>query len=53
LIGELLVFAVAVAVIAVVGVVVGMLVAPRLGRMSERIAEPAEPKDEDTGDGTD
>ena len=50
MIGELLVFAVAVAVIAVVGVVVGMLVAPRLGRMSERIAEP---KDEDTGDGTD
>jgi gas vesicle protein len=50
LIGELLVFIVVVAVIAIVGVVVGMLVAPRLGRLSERIAEP---KDEDAGDGTD
>jgi gas vesicle protein len=50
LIGELLVFIVVVAVIAIVGVVVGMLVAPRLGRMSERITEP---KDEDAGDGTD
>ena len=50
MIGELLVFIVVVAVIAIVGVVVGMLVAPRLGRMSERIAEP---KDEDAGDGTD
>jgi gas vesicle protein len=50
LIGELLVFIVVVAVIAIVGVVVGMLVAPRLGRMSERIAEP---KDEDAGDGID
>ena len=50
MIGELLVFAVAVAGIAIVGVVVGMLVAPRVGRMSDRIAEP---KDEETGDGTD
>jgi gas vesicle protein len=50
LIGELLVFIVVVALIAIVGVVVGMLVAPRLGRLSERIAEP---KDEDAGDGTD
>ena len=50
MIGELLIFIVVVAVIAIVGVVVGMLVAPRLGRMSERIAEP---KDEDAGDGTD
>jgi hypothetical protein len=50
LIGELLVFIVVVAVIAIVGIVVGMLVAPRLGRMSERIAQP---KDEDAGDGTD
>lgn len=50
MIGELLVFIVVVAVIAIVGVVVGMLVAPRLGRLSERIAEP---KDEDAGDGTD
>ena len=50
MIGEVLVFLVVVAVIAIVGVVVGMLVAPRLGRLSERIAEP---KDEDAGDGTD
>lgn len=47
---ELLVFVVVVVGIAIVGVVVGMLVAPRLGRLSERIAEP---KDEDAGDGTD
>ena len=50
MIGELLVFIGVVAVIAIIGVVVGMLVAPRLGRLSERIAEP---KDEDAGDGTD
>jgi hypothetical protein len=50
LIGELLVFVVVVAVVAIAGVVLGMLVAPRLGRLSERIAEP---KDEDAGDGTD
>ncbi len=50
MIGELLVFVVVVAVVAIAGVVVGMLVAPRLGRLSERIAEP---KDEDAGDGTD
>ncbi len=50
MIGELLVFVVMVAVVAIVGLVVGMLVAPRLGRMSERIAEP---EDEDAGDGTD
>jgi gas vesicle protein len=50
LIGELVVFLVVVALIAIIGVVVGMLVAPRLGRMSERIAEP---KDEDAGDGID
>ena len=50
MIGELLVFAGFVAVVAVVGVVVGMLVAPRIGRMGERISEP---KDEDTRDGTD
>ena len=36
MIGELLVFAGFVAVVAVVGVVVGMLVAPRIGRMGER-----------------
>jgi hypothetical protein len=50
MIGEALVFVVAVAVFAIVGVVVGMLVAPRLGRMSERMTEP---KDEDAGDGVD
>lgn len=50
MIGELLVFVGFVALVAIVGVVVGMLVAPRLGRMSERIAEA---KDEDAGDGTD
>ena len=50
MIGELLVFIVIVAVVAIVGVVVGMLVAPRLGRMSEWIAEPT---DEDAGDRTD
>ena len=50
MIGELLVFAGFVVVIAIVGVVVGMLVAPRVGRMGERISEP---KDEDAGDRTD
>ena len=50
MIGELLVFAAAVAAFAIVGVVVGMLVAPRVGRMGERIDEP---KDEEPGDGTD
>ena len=50
MIGELLFFLAAVAVIAIVGVVLGILVAPRLGRVSERLAEP---NDEDTGDGVD
>lgn len=50
MIGEVLVFVAAVAAFAIVGVVVGMLVAPRLGRMTERMAEPT---DEDAGDGTD
>ena len=49
MIGELLVFAGVAVVVAIVGVVLGMLVAPRVGRMSERIAEP---NDEDAGDGT-
>jgi hypothetical protein len=40
------VFLVAVAVFAIVGVGLGMLVAPRLGRLAERI-------DEDDGDGND
>ena len=50
MIGELLVFVGVVAIVAIAGIVLGMLVAPRLGRLSERIAEP---KDEDAGDGTD
>jgi hypothetical protein len=43
---DLIVFVVAVGLFAIVGIVVGMLVAPRLGRLAERI-------DEDAGDGTD
>ncbi len=43
---DLIVFLAAVAVIAIVGIGIGMLVAPRLGRLAERI-------DEDAGDGTD
>jgi hypothetical protein len=43
---DLIVFVVAVAVFAIVGVGLGMLVAPRLGRLAERI-------DEDDGDGND
>jgi gas vesicle protein len=50
MIGEVAVFAVAVAVFGIVGVVIGMLVAPRLGRMTERLTEP---EDEDAGDGAD
>jgi hypothetical protein len=43
---DLIVFLVAVAVFAIVGIGLGMLVAPRLGRLAERI-------DEDDGDGND
>lgn len=43
---DLVVFVIAVSVLAIVGVAIGMLVAPRLGRLAERI-------DEDAGDGTD
>jgi hypothetical protein len=43
---DLIVFIVAVAVFAIVGIGLGMLVAPRLGRLAERI-------DEDDGDGND
>lgn len=43
---DLIVFVVAVALIAFLGIVIGMLVAPRLGRLAERI-------DEDDGDGND
>ncbi|HET7496594.1 MAG TPA: hypothetical protein VFJ80_14235 [Candidatus Limnocylindrales bacterium] len=46
MIGELMVFLAAVGVFAIGGIVVGMLVAPRLARL-------ADPKDEDAGDGTD
>jgi hypothetical protein len=37
--GELLIFVVVVAIVAIVGVRVGMLVAPRLGRLAERMDE--------------
>jgi hypothetical protein len=43
---DLVVFVVVVAVFAIVGIGLGMLVAPRLGRLAERI-------DEDDGDGND
>ncbi|HEX7347064.1 MAG TPA: hypothetical protein VF253_09750 [Candidatus Limnocylindrales bacterium] len=43
---DLIVFVVAVAIFAIVGIGLGMLVAPRLGRLAERI-------DEDDGDGND
>jgi hypothetical protein len=43
---DVIVFLVAVAVFAIVGIGLGMLVAPRLGRLAERI-------DEDEGDGND
>ena len=43
---DVIVFLVAVALFAIVGIAVGMLVAPRLGRLAERI-------DEDAGDGPD
>jgi hypothetical protein len=39
-------FALAVAAFAIVGIVIGMLVAPRIERLTE-------PKDEDAGDGID
>jgi hypothetical protein len=44
--GELLLFAVAVLIVAMFGVTIGMLVAPRIGRWAERA-------DEDDGDRTD
>jgi len=47
---QLVIFLGAVALFAIIGVRVGMLVAPRLGRMSERMNEPNE---EDAGDGVD
>jgi hypothetical protein len=50
MIGEVVVFVVAVAAFAIVGIVVGMLLSPRLGRMTDRMAER---EDEDNGDGVD
>jgi len=50
MIGEVAVFIVAVAAFAIVGVVVGMLLSPRLGRLTDRMAEP---EDEDARDGVD
>ena len=44
--GELLVLVVVVAIVAIAGVSLGMLVAPRLGRLAER-------SDEDDGDRND
>jgi hypothetical protein len=44
--GELLLFAIAVVVLAMFGVAIGMLVAPKIGRLAERA-------DEDDGDRTD
>lgn len=43
---DLIVFVGAVALFAIAGIAVGMLVAPRLGRLAERM-------DEDEGDGND
>jgi hypothetical protein len=43
---DLVVFLLAVAVFAIGGIAIGMLVAPRLGRLAERV-------DEDGGDGPD
>lgn len=43
---DLIIFLGAVGLFAIVGIALGMLVAPRLGRLAERI-------DEDPGDGTD
>ena len=44
--GELFLFVVIVAVVAIAGIGLGMLVAPRLGRLAERM-------DEEEGDGND
>ena len=43
---DLVVFLFAVGLIACLGIAIGMLIAPRLGRLTERI-------DEDSGDGND
>ena len=48
MIEQVLIFAVAVCAFAIVGIGLGMLVAPRLGRVADRIGEPLdeEPRDE-------
>ena len=50
MIEQVIVFLGAVVLFAFIGIRVGMLVAPRLGRISDRMNEP---KDEDAGDGDD
>jgi hypothetical protein len=50
MIEQLLLFVGAVVIFTFVGIRVGMLVAPRLGRISDRMNEP---EDEDAGDGDD
>jgi len=50
MIEPVLIFAAAVAVFAIVGIGVGMLLAPHVGRLADRINEPDA---EDAGDGPD
>jgi hypothetical protein len=50
MIEQVVIFALAVVALGIVGIGVGMLVAPRLGRLAERLTEPT---DEDAGDGPD
>lgn len=50
MIEQVVIFVAAVVLFAFVGVRVGMLVAPRLGRMSDRMNDPNE---EEAGDGDD
>ena len=50
MIDQVLIFALAVAAFAIIGIGVGMLVAPRVERLADRISEP---NDEDAGDGPD
>ena len=49
MIEQVLIFAAAVSVFAIAGIGLGMLIAPRLGRVLDRIDEP----DEEPGDGPD
>jgi hypothetical protein len=50
MIEQVLIFAAVVAAIAIAGIGVGMLVAPRVERLADRVSEP---NDEDAGDGPD